>query len=185
MEKGADSQQTRVAIFRLAQTAGAALLAIYPDFEVFLRAHGVPAAARAFGEVLPGRSRLRMRVVLRHYFRPQWVGGRCPATGAVSRVEERAGLRAQGERMSVLDLMQEHEGEWFPVSIDDLASLAGTAEQVEIYRAALKQRFRILGSWQNRRLYTRFVWPSGKQKTVETRLAERVATTAELELPIE
>jgi hypothetical protein len=32
-----------VATFRVAQTAGSAFLAIYTVFEVFFRAHGVPA----------------------------------------------------------------------------------------------------------------------------------------------
>jgi hypothetical protein len=46
MDKGAESQQSMVAIFRVAQTAASALLALYPDFEVFLRAHGVPSVTK-------------------------------------------------------------------------------------------------------------------------------------------
>jgi hypothetical protein len=49
-DKGADSQTGMIAIFRVAHTAGEALLAIYPDFEKFLRAHGVPWAATLAGQ---------------------------------------------------------------------------------------------------------------------------------------
>jgi hypothetical protein len=39
------------------------------------------------------------------------------------------------------------------------------------------------GTWQSERLYTRFQWPNGKEKTFETRMAKRVAVSEELELP--
>lgn len=42
--KGADQRTAMIAIFSLAQTAASALLAMYPDFQTLLRAHGVPQA---------------------------------------------------------------------------------------------------------------------------------------------
>jgi hypothetical protein len=87
--------------------------------------------------------------------------------------------------MTTLDLMQAHPGTWHKISLDELASLVSNPDQVEIYRAATKQRFTILGCWQDGRLYTRFCWPSGKEKTFETRMAGKRALTEELELPVE
>jgi hypothetical protein len=63
--------------------------------------------------------------------------------------------------------------------------LVTNPDQVEIYRAALRQQFTILGSWQGGRLYTRFVWPSGREKTFESRMAGRRSLSEELELPVE
>jgi hypothetical protein len=87
--------------------------------------------------------------------------------------------------MSVLDRMQQHPGEWFPIGLDELASLASNADQVATYLVAQQQRFRILASWQGGKMYCKFVWPDGREKFFETTMSGRQARTVKLCLPVE
>jgi hypothetical protein len=87
--------------------------------------------------------------------------------------------------MSTLDLMQQHPGEWYPVTLDELASLVTNPEQVGIYRVAKERGFRILTSCQDKKMYVRITFSDGRESTYETSMVGRRPQTGKLRLPVE